>query len=87
MAGPLADTRDVAHDVLEPLHERQEVGHFEVDVARHALGCLGLVEHAGELLALDVHDGPAEHLDEPTVEVPGEAVPNTEFTHRILWSA
>ena len=46
----------------------------QVGVLLDAVGVLGRVERVVEPLALHVHDDPPEHLDEPPVGVPAEAL-------------
>jgi hypothetical protein len=64
----------LADDRLEPADDVLEVLGVEVQVGLGALLALGLVEGVLEQLAVDVEDGLAEHLDQPAVGVPGEAL-------------
>ena len=64
----------LAHDRLVLLDELGECGHVQLVVERDtSLDLLG-VQGVGEVLAVDVQDGLAEHLDEAPVGVPGEAL-------------
>ena len=64
----------VLDDLLELLDEVLEVVGRHVEVARVALVRLKLVEDVGELVAVDVLDRLAEHLNETAVGVPGETL-------------
>ncbi len=64
----------LAHDRLVRLHQQREVRRVQLHVGRHALGALGRLEGLLEVLAVDVQHGLAEHLDQPPVGVPGEAL-------------
>ena len=61
-------------DLLELLGDLAERRRVEVRVLGRAAARLGRVEGVVELLGVDVHDDPAEHLDEPPVGVPAEAL-------------
>ena len=64
-----------ADDRLELLDERLEVVDGEVGVGGAvAVELLARLERVVEPLAVHVHDDPAEHLDEPAVRVPAEAL-------------
>ena len=67
-AGVLAD------DPLGLLDHLAQRGGIEVGVLLRAVALLGRVERVVEALGLHVHDDPAEHLDEPAVGVPAEAL-------------
>ena len=71
-AGGLADDR------AELVDELAQVLGAEVRVLGHAAGVLLRIERVIELLARHVHDDPAEHLDEPPVGVPAEALVASE---------
>ena len=59
-------------DALEHLDQVLQVVRVQVEVVADALGLLGLVDGVLEVLALDVQDGLAEHLEQAAVGVPGE---------------
>ncbi len=59
-------------DVLERGDQVLQVGGVQVDVVADALGLLGRLQGVLEVLAVDVEDGLAEHLDQAPVGVPGE---------------
>ena len=62
------------HRVLERGHQRLQVVDIQVDVAGHTLARLGLVQRIGEHLARHLQHGLAEHLQQPPVGIPGEAL-------------
>ena len=64
----------LADDPLGLLDDLAQGGGVEVGVLLGAVALLGGVEGVVEALALHVHDDPAEHLDEPAVGVPAEAL-------------
>ncbi len=64
----------LADDFLEGVHDPGQIRGIQVQVVLGALGLLGGVDHVLERLAVDVEYRLAEHLDEPTVGVPGKAV-------------
>ena len=66
--------RDLLHLCLELVHHALQVLGGQVDVEVHFLLFLDLVDDVLELVLLDAHDHVAEHLDEPAVGVPGEAL-------------
>ena len=68
VAGLLLDDR------LEPLDQCAQVVGAQVEVGLGAEGALGLVERLGEELAVDVEHRAAEHLEQATVGVEGEAL-------------
>ncbi len=57
---------------LKLLHQALQVRGVQVQVVLGALGLLRGVHRVLELVALDVQHGPAEHLDQAPVGVPGE---------------
>ena len=59
-------------DALERLDQVLQVGRVQVEVVADALGLLGGFDGVLEVLAVDVEDGLAEHLDQAAVGVPGE---------------
>ena len=61
-------------DRLELLADVLEGGRVEVGVLLGAVDRLGVVEGLVELLGVDAHHDPAEHLDEPAIGVPAEAL-------------
>jgi hypothetical protein len=61
-------------DALEGLDDLLQVGGVQVQVVTGALGRLRGLQRVLEQVALDAQHGLAEHLDQPTVGVPGEAV-------------
>ncbi len=61
-------------DLLELLDQLLQVRRGEVGVDRDLLRVLGGLQCLLEQLAVDAEDGLAEHLDEPAVGVPGEAL-------------
>ncbi len=65
---------DVPDDALELADELLQVGGVEVEVAAGALRGLRLVEGVLEPFAGHVEHGPAEHLHQPAVGVPGETL-------------
>ena len=64
----------VLDDRLELADHVAEVLGTEVRVTVRSGPALRLVERVVEALARHVHDDPAEHLDEPSVRVPAEAL-------------
>jgi hypothetical protein len=64
----------VEHDLLELLDELLQVGGVELDVGLDALALLGGVQRDRERLTVDAEHRLAEHLDQPAVGVPGEAL-------------
>ncbi len=64
----------LVHDLLEGGDKLLEVAGVQIEVVRRALGLLGGVDRVLEVLAVDVQHGLAEHLDQPAVGIPGEAV-------------
>ena len=62
----------VLDDALERLDQVLQVVRVQVEVVADALGLLGVVDRLLEVLALDVQDGLAEHLEQAPVGVPGE---------------
>ncbi len=59
-------------DVLERLDQGPHVLGVQVEVARRVLGVFGCLDRILEVLAADIEDGLAEHLDQPTVGVERE---------------
>jgi len=64
----------LADDVLEGVDDGAQVVGVQVEVVLRALGLLGLLDRVLEVTALDVEHRLAEHLDQPAVGVPGEAL-------------
>ena len=62
------------HRVLERGDQRLQIIDIEVDVAGHTLGRLRLVQRIGEHLAGHLQHRLAEHLQQPPVGIPGEAL-------------
>ena len=66
--------RPLEHDLLERVHEDPQVLRVQVDVGRRTDRALALVESRLERLAVDAQHRLAEHLDQPAVRVPREAL-------------
>ena len=64
----------IVHRVLEGCDEFLEILDLQFDVAGHPLGRLRLVQRVGEHLAGHLQHRLAEHLQQPPVGVPGEAL-------------
>ena len=61
-------------DRLEFVTDVLQRGRVKVGVLLRAVDRLGVVESLVELLGIDAHHDPAEHLDEPAIGIPAEAL-------------
>nr|BFE69143.1 hypothetical protein GCM10020092_024440 [Actinoplanes digitatis] len=64
----------LAKNALEAIHEGLQVSGVEMQIIGGAAGGFRLFQRVREFLAGHVADGLSEHLNEPPVRVPGEAL-------------